>query len=331
MIQSSMRLRISLVTALTVVGAVSVLAQGRGAAPAPPPFIVAPDIPGVVKGGTRIELVKGGIQRTEGPVGMPDGSIVFTETNRLTRIDAQGNATTFVDPSNSANGLGFDPKGRMIAVQRGANNEKVGVLYPPDAVATLVDSYEGKPFNRLNDLVVSTKGAVYFTDTGGVYYLPPGGNKATRVVEGVKNPKAVILSPDEKTLYVNDKDGLYLLGYDVQPNGLLANKGNFAKYQSLTIPGSKDPLLAEDNGADGLAVDGEGRVYIATNLGVEVFSPKGMHLGTLPVVWGGETFQLRKPQNLAFAGPDKKTLYIVGAGAVYKVQMLAQGFLGRAK
>ena len=100
MIQSSMRLRMSIVGVLTVSAAVSVLAQGRGAAPPPPPFIVAPDIPGVVKGGTRIELVKGGIQRTEGPVGMPDGGIVFTETNRLTRIDAQGNATTFVDPGH---------------------------------------------------------------------------------------------------------------------------------------------------------------------------------------------------------------------------------------
>jgi gluconolactonase len=179
--------------------------------------------------------------------------------------------------------------------------------------------------------VVSTKGAVYFTDTGGVYYLPAGGGTVTRVVEGVPNPNAVILSPDEKTLYVNDKDGLYLLAFDVQANGLLSNRRSFAKYQSLKIPGHKDPLLAEDNGADGLAIDSEGRVYVATNLGVEVFSPQGMHLGTLPVVWGGETFQLRKPQNLAFAGPEKRTLFIVGSGAVYKVQMLARGFAGRAK
>ena len=323
--------RVSTAVAVALFGGVALLAQGRGAAPPPPKTITAPNIAGVVAGGTPIELVKGDFRRTEGPVGMPDGSIVFTETNQLTRIDAQGNATTFVDPSNAANGLGFDPKGRMIAVQRCANNEKVGVLYPPDAVTTLVDNFQGKPFNRLNDLCVSTKGAVYFTDAGGVYYLPPQGGTVTKVVDVVQNPNAVILSPDEKTLYVNDKDGLYLLAYDVQPNGLLGTKRNFAKYQSLTIPGSKDPLLAEDNGADGLAVDNEGRVYIATNLGVEVFTSKGMYLGTLPVVWGGETFQLRKPQNLAFAGPDKKTLYIVGSGAVYKVRMLAQGFTGRAK
>ena len=77
-----------------------------------------------------------------------------------------------------------------------------------------------------------------------------------KVIEGIKNPNGVQLSPDEKTLYANDKDGLYLLAFDVNPDGTLANRRNFGKYKSLTIPGHKDPLLAEDNGADGLAIDG---------------------------------------------------------------------------
>jgi gluconolactonase len=77
------------------------------------------------------------------------------------------------------------------------------------------------------------------------------------------------------------------------------------------------------SGADGLAVDSNGRVYAATSAGVQVFSPKGEHLGTIPLS--------RSPQNLAFAGPDKKTLYIVGRNAAWKVQMLAQGHKDRAK
>jgi gluconolactonase len=306
----------------------------RGPQTPPPTNLVAPNIPGVVAGGTPIQVVKTGFARAEGPVAMPDGGIVFTERNSLIKIDPSGSSSTFVEDSNGANGLGFDTKGRLIAVQRGAGGLKVGVLYPPESRAVLVDSYEGKPFGQLNDLVVSSKGAVYFSDTSGenkgIYYFPTGG-KVTRVDNTIPMPNGVQLSPDEKILYANDKDGEYLLAFDVRPDGTLANRRNFGKYQSVRIPDSKDRLLAEDNGADGLAVDSEGRVYAATNLGAEVFSPQGKHLGAIPFIWGGETFNLRKPANLAFSGPDKKTLYAVGSGTVFKVQMLAQGFKGRAK
>jgi gluconolactonase len=316
--------------------------QGRGqaqegAALQPPASATATAIAGVVAAGTRIELVKFPVQGTEGPVGLPDGSgIIFTETraDHITKVDAGGNTSTFVEKSNGSNGLAWDPKGRLISVQRAPGNEKVGVLYPAGSEATLVDNFEGKPFNRLNDLVVSTKGGVYFTDTQGVYYLAPGapGRSVKKVIPDIKNPNGVMLSPDEKTAYANDKDGLYLLAFDVQPDGTLANRRNFGKYNSLTVPGHKDPLLAEDNGADGLAVDTDGRVYVATNLGVEVFSPRGDHLGVIPIgIWGGEQNMLRKPQNLTFAGADRKTLYTVGANAVYRVQLLAQGLKTRGK
>lgn len=68
--------------------------------------------------------------------------------------------------------------------------------------ATLVDRYEGKPFNRLNDLVVSSRGAVYFTDTAGIYYLPPlsgvegaPAGAVVRVAQGIPNPCALFLVP----------------------------------------------------------------------------------------------------------------------------------------
>ena len=310
---------------------------GEGAAQQPPASAIASAIPSVVAAGAKIELVTFPVQGTEGPVGLPDGSgIIFTETraDHITKVDASGNTSTFVEKSNGSNGLGFDAKGRLISVQRAPGNEKVGVLYPPGSEATLVDSFEGKPFNRLNDLVVSTRGGVYFTDTQGVYYLPPGapGSAVKKVIQGIRNPNGILLSPDEKVAYANDKDGLYLLAFDVQPDGTLANRRNFGKYKSLTVPGHKDPLLAEDNGADGLAIDSEGRVYVATNLGVEVFSPRGGHLGVIPIgIWGGEQNMLRKPQNLTFAGPDRKTLYTVGANAICRVRLLSEGFKGRGK
>src|SRR5262245_45196839 len=71
----------------------------------------------------------------------------------------------------------------------------------------------------------------------------------------------VVLSSDEKTLYANHKDGEYILAFDVQPDGSLKNQRNFGKYKSLTTPGAADPRLAEDNGADGMAIDDAGRVY----------------------------------------------------------------------
>jgi gluconolactonase len=316
------------VAAIILLSGVPSLAQE--AAPRPPSRVAAPAIPGVIAPGTMIELVNGDFRRTEGPVGAPDGSLLFTGPNQIIRVDQAGQSSTFVEPSNDANGLGFDAKGRLIAVQRATGNEKVGVLHPPGG-ATLVDRINGKPFNRLNDLVVGRNGGIYFTDVDGVYYLSPAG-QVTRVIgDEIPNPNGVILSPDEKILYANNKDGEYLLAYDVAPDGTLRNRRDFAKYKSMRVPGHKDPLLAEDNGADGIAVDNDGRLYVPTNAGVEIFSPKGELLGVLPVVWGGEVFRLRKPQNVAFAGPDRRTLYIVGAGAVYKVRTLAQGITSRAK
>ncbi|MBI4886783.1 MAG: SMP-30/gluconolactonase/LRE family protein [Acidobacteria bacterium] len=306
-----------------------VAAQQRPAVP-PPTNLVAPGIPGVVAAGTPIELVKGDFRRTEGPVGAPDGSLLFTEADSIVRIDARGGVSTFVERSNQSNALAFDATGRLISVQRAPKNEKVGVLYPAGSEAVLADSVEGRPFSRLNDLVVDRRGGVYFTDAAGIYYLPPGG-RAARVVDGIPNPNGAILSPDEKTLYANDKDGEYLLAFDVRPDGTVGNRRNFARYRSLRIAGHKDPLIAEDNGADGMAVDNDGRVYVATNVGIEVFSPAGEQIGTIPAIWGAEAFTLRKPQNVAFAGPDRKTLYMVGAGAVFKVRMLAQGITTRAK
>lgn len=307
------------------------------ALPAPTDLVVDAAIPGVVAAGTPIQLIKTGFEGAEGPVGMPDGSVLFTETRaaRVTRIDPDGNISTFVEHSNEANGLGFDAQGRLFAVQRAANNQKVGILYPPDKVAVLADSYNGKPFNRLNDLVIDKKGGVYFSDSigenTGLYYIPPGG-KATRIFNETTNPNGMQLSPDEKILYVNWEDGEYLLAFDIKPDGTLGPRRNFAKYESVKVPGHKDTRIAEGNGADGLAIDSEGRVYTCTNRGVEVFSPQGQHLGTIRVVWGEKELALRKPANLAFAGRDKKTLYVFGAGgSAFRIQMLSQGFMGRAK
>jgi len=194
-----------------------------------------------------------------------------------------------------------------------------------------VDSYEGKPLARPNDLVVDKRGGVYFTTAWinpdqnpppppqplAVYYITPAG-KTLRIAEGIERPNGIQLSPDERTLYVNNSNGEYMLAFDIQADGTVRNRRNFAKYDGVTRTAARIT-----SGADGLAIDSQGRVYACTRVGIQVFSAQGQHLGTIPLS--------RAPQNLAFAGTDKKTLYVVGRGAAFKVQMLAQGFTGRAK
>ena len=313
-------------TCLVAVGVListSALAQRGGRQEGAPASFTATSIPGVVAAGTKIELVETGLQRTEGPVAMRDGSMLVSSTGIL-KADLSDTVSTFIENSNQTNGMGWDLQGRLISVQRARGNEKVGVLYPPDKVTTLADNYQGKPFNSLNDLALDKRGGVYFTDTQGIYYLPPGGS-VTKIIDEVPRPNGLVLSPDERTLYVHNKDGVYMLAFDVAPDGKISNRRNFARYKSVRIPGHKDPSWDEDNGADGMAVDSDGRVYAATNAGVEVFSPRGELLGVMPVQWGAENDNIRKPQNLAFGGPDRKTLYIVGAGTIFKVRTLSQG------
>jgi gluconolactonase len=319
-----------LIVALIVI----VLAQTQ-TPPPPATDTVAPAIPGVVAAGTKVQVIKEGFQGTEGPIGLPDGSLIFTETNanRITKIDKDNATSTFLDNTNGSNGLAFDSKGRLISVQTTPGATKIGVVYPKNAEAVLADSYEGKPFGRPNDLVVDKKGGVYFTEPGpnttpgaapatpplppAVYYVAPGG-RAVKIADGIERPNGIMLSRDEKTLYVNNTSGEYLLAFDIQPDGTVKNRRNFAKYDGVTRNAN-----GVTSGADGLAIDSQGRLYAATSTGVQVFNPQGQLLGTIPLS--------RAPQNLAFAGPDKKTLYVVGRGAAYKIQMLAQGFKDRAK
>ena len=284
--------------------------QGRGGPPAPPATeTVAPGIPGVVAAGTKVKIVKDGFQSSEGPIAMPDGTTLFTEpgASRVHKIDKNGTITTFLENTDRANGLALDSKGRLIA----STALSITVLYPKGSEAVLA-----KMPSRPNDLVVDKKDGIYFTlpsnKPPAVYYIPAGGT-ATLVGEA-PGPHGIQLSPDEKTLYVADSGGEYLVAFDVQPDGKLTNRRNFGKYQGLQSPESH---------ADGIAVDGEGRVYVGIEPGVQVFDKSGKALGLIPTS--------QRPQNLAFAGPDKKTLYLTGRSALFSVEMIAQGYKGRPK
>jgi gluconolactonase len=292
-------------------------------------------VPGIVAAGTKIELIKDGFTGTEGPIALPDGSLAFTETqaSRITRIAADGSISTFLENSNGSNGLGFNAKGELISVQ--VADTRVGVVYPPAQARTLADSFEGLPFGRPNDVVVDKRGGVYFTDSGvnvlpnqpapakvfakpAVYYITPEGG-VKRLAADIERPNGIQLSPDEKVLYVANTLGEHVLAYDVAADGSIGTRRDFAKLAGW----SKSESGAWSSGADGLAVDEKGRLFVASNAGIEIFSPTGEALGTIALP--------KRPQNLAFAGVGKKSLYIVGRGAAYRIVTQTAGYAGRAK
>ncbi|MBS1131360.1 MAG: SMP-30/Gluconolaconase/LRE domain protein [Proteobacteria bacterium] len=295
---------------------------------------VAQAIPGVVAAGARIELIKEGFTGTEGPLALPDGSLAFTETqaNRITRIAPDGTTSSFLENSNGSNGLGFNGKGELISVQ--VANTRVGVVYPQGHEKILADNFEGLPFGRPNDLVVDKRGGIYFTDSGvnvvpgqpapakavakpAVYYITPGG-VLKRLAHDIERPNGIQLSPDEKVLYVANTLGEHVLAYDVAADGSIGARRNFAQ-----LAGWSKTENGYSSGADGLAVDEKGRLYVASNIGIEVFSPSGEALGSIALP--------KKPQNLAFAGTGKRALYVVGRGAAYRIATQTAGYAGRAK
>lgn len=283
---------------------------------------IAKEIPGVIRGGTKIVLIRDGFNGTEGVIAMPDGSMLFTEqdANKIIKVDRNDNITTYLENTNRTIGLAYDHKGRLIGTQ--SRDPKVGVL-APEPRTVLADSFEGQPLVRPNDLVIDKKGGIYFSDPLGnpqqrfrepppgrkplLFYIRPDG-KLVKLTEEVTNPNGVQLSPDEKTLYATN--GQTIMAFDVQPDGTVRNGRVFAQ-----------------SGGDGLAMDTQGRLYSAVGgvQGIRVFAPDGKDLGTIPVG--------ANPQSVGFAGPNKKTLYIVGRGTLYKTQgeMISQGIQTRAK
>ena len=196
----------------------------------------------------------------------------------------------------------------------------VGILAPERK--TLADNFEGKPLGRLNDLVVDRKGGAYFT-VGGAFYASSTG-RVTSLGDNIR-ANGIILSRDDRVLYVTN--GNTVLAFDVQPEGTTGNRRDFAK-------------LEAGGAGDGLAIDAAGRLYVTSAPGVQVFDEGGKYLGLIPTP--------RSVISVAFSGPDKKTLYVVGSGAlgpdgrefvtpegvrnnaktIYRIQMLAAGFQG---
>jgi gluconolactonase len=275
----------------------------------------------------KLEKLWGEGEFTEGPAQASDGSIYFSDIgNRIMRHDPKTNKTTeYRNPSGRANGLDFDPQGRLVACE-GANkggNRQVTITEKDGKVRILADRWQGKRFNSPNDLTIDTRGRVYFTDpryvgdepreidTESVYRIDPDG-KVTQIISDVSKPNGIILSPDMKRLYlaVNDPKGKrQLLGYDLKSDGSVANKQVLYEF---TIP----------RGIDGMSIDMKGNIYATAGSGkdggIYVFDLKGTKIAFLHVP--------ESPTNCVFGGIDLKTLYITAGRSLYRVPVNVEGF-----
>jgi gluconolactonase len=281
----------------------------------------------ITPAGAKLEKVWDEGEFTEGPAYGPGGCVYFSDIgDRIMRYDpATGKTTEYRNPSGRANGLDFDPQGRLVAAE-GANsggNRRVTRTEKDGKITVLADRWKGKKFNSPNDLTIDLKGRIYFSDpryvgdepreidTESVYRIDPDG-KLTQLITDVEKPNGVILSPDMKTLYVadsNPKSKQQLLAFPLTAGG-----GGGAKRVLYDF--------GKGRGIDGMVADVKGNLYAAAGDGetggVYVFSPEGKRLGFIPTP---ET-----PSNCVFGDKDRKTLYVTAGKSLYRIRTNAEGF-----
>ncbi len=258
-----------------------------------------------------LKKLSGGCQFNEGPVWHPDGYLLFSDipANRINRWEEKTGNTVFREPSQSSNGLTFDTQGQLLACEGGAR--RVTRTLADGKIVVVVEHFEGKRLNSPNDVVVSQKGIIYFTDPPfgvdekqrdldfqGVYSVQPDG-KVNLFYRGMNRPNGLALSPDESVLYVDDTEEKLVNAFTLKADGSAAGEP--------TVLGRLDGW-----GADGMKVDTQGTVFVTGPNGLYVWDKQGGWMGRLEVP--------EIPSNCAFGGADSKTLFITARSSLYAVQ-----------
>lgn len=276
-------------------------------------------IPGVVAPGVQPELVKDGFTFIEGPVGTADGGIFFSDirVSKTYRLSPSGQLGVVRENTNGTNGLALTKDGDLLNAE--GDGHRISKRSANGSVTTVSGTFHGMPFLSPNDLLMDAKGGIYFTDPGPrpiqqgrptfVFYLPAGASEPILVESGITRPNGLLLTQDQKTLIVDDTVGPTVFRFDIQPDGTLKNKRPYAQLQNLPQD--------QESGADGSCIDRDDRAYITTASGVQVFDRNGQYLGTIRAA--------RQAANCAFAGPDKKTLYLTAREGLYRLRTIAQG------
>ena len=273
----------------------------------------------------EFRVAASGFTFTEGPLGMPDGSVLFQDikAEKSYRLEPDGSTATLLrENTGAANGQTFDALGGIVFCEQ--NGRRMSRMNrDASGVQTVVESFEGKRLNSPNDVVCDRSGRVYFTDPPygvptpeakelpfqGVFRLSRDLTKLDLLVsEDFEKPNGLAFSPDERTLYVCDTAKYHVRAFDLDADGNLDRS-------SSRVFATMDP--GQNGGPDGMKVDAEGRVYVAVALGVWVYEPDGSLLGIIALP--------KRPANLAWAGRDRRTLAITMIDQVVTVPMSVEG------
>jgi gluconolactonase len=236
----------------------------------------------------------------------PDGTLsVFLDLGKIAKVD---------DPNvNLSSGTTLDSEGRLVYCSQG---ERAIIRVETDGHRTvIVDAYQGKKFGSPNDLVYKKNGTLYFTDNpkegpNGAYMLKDG--KLTLITEKLRRPNGIGLSPDEKTLYINDSGGggtPSVWRFDVQPDDT-ATSGRLM----LEVTGEGRKGIP-----DGMKVDTKGNIWDGGPAGVWVITPEGKHIGTV--------LTPDQEANLAFGDADGKSLFMMLHSSVYRLRVKVAGLV----
>jgi gluconolactonase len=303
-------LKIALAFAPAVLMASPAVAQGQ---PAPEATVDIAAIPGVVSGDARWETFWSGPMIVDGMTADADGNLLFAQeqSNSIIKVWPDGKWWVQWPFVAGAGSVSIDAQGRTFAADRSCSDPGLGLgancTIPSRIVQltperrTVADKFpDGTPLGRINDLAADGHGGAYYTQ-GGLFHAKADGTVDTILPAG--NPQqggvftnGLVLSPDGQTLYVTNR--LTMLAFDVAADGALSNRRDFA-----TLQGEPEGSF----GGDGLTVDAEGRLYVTGGAGVYVFDKAGNRLGVIPTP--------RRSITVAFAGPERKTLYIGTLGA----------------
>jgi sugar lactone lactonase YvrE len=258
------------------------------------------------------ELVAKGYKFTEGTAVNAQGEVFFNDVpdSKTYKIGLDGKVSVFLKDTKKGDGQAFGPDGRLYSVAGGA--EQI-IAYDAEGKSTVIaHGFRG------NDIVVRHDGGMYVThpgwngrDPSKVWYISPKGEK--KVVDtGLKFSNGITLSPDQSLLYVSDTGSLWVYSYQIQPDGALAFK---QKFYHLHVPDT-----ADDSGADGMRTDRDGRLYVATRMGIQVCDQAGRVNCIIPTPNG-------RIANLCFGGKDFSTIFAACGDRVYKRRVKVAGAL----
>jgi gluconolactonase len=264
----------------------------------------------VILPGEGWQLVGEGYKFTEGPASNAKGEVFFNDVgaSKTYRIGADGKPVVFIADTKGGDGQAFGPDGRLYA-NAGAAKQVLAWNEKGESVV-VAEGFHG------NDLVVLSNGAIYVTEPGwdgtkpsNIWYISPKGEK--KIVDtGLKFSNGITASTDQSLLYVADSRTHWVYSYQIQPDGSLQHK---QRYYWL-----HEPDTADDSGADGMEVDKEGRLYVATRLGIQICDQPGRVNCIIPTPNG-------QVSNVVFGGAEFDTLYATCGDKVYRRKVKAKG------